>query len=71
MKHNILKCLHDIEQQYDVKVLYAVESGSRAWGFHSEESDWDVRFIYAKSIFRTKFIFLIAFFIFLLLYITL
>ena len=71
MKHNILKCLHDIEQQYDVKVLYAVESGSRAWGFHSEESDWDVRFIYAKSIFRTKFIFLIAFFLFLLLYITL
>lgn len=50
MKQNILKYLHDIETQYDVKVLYAVESGSRAWGFHSEESDWDVRFIYVHKL---------------------
>lgn len=35
-----------VEAEYDVKVLLAVESGSRAWGFASTDSDWDVRFIY-------------------------
>lgn len=38
--------LTQAEQRYDVKVLLAVESGSRAWGFASPDSDWDVRFIY-------------------------
>lgn len=35
------------EKEHGVKVLYAVESGSRAWGFASPNSDYDVRFIYA------------------------
>jgi predicted nucleotidyltransferase len=35
------------EKEHNVKVLYAVESGSRAWGFASPNSDYDVRFIYA------------------------
>lgn len=35
------------EREHNVKVLYAVESGSRAWGFASPNSDYDVRFIYA------------------------
>lgn len=35
------------EKEHKVKVLYAVESGSRAWGFASPNSDYDVRFIYA------------------------
>lgn len=38
--------LSQIEQQYQVKILCAIESGSRAWGFASPDSDWDVRFIY-------------------------
>lgn len=38
--------LDQIEEQYDVKILLAVESGSRAWGFASADSDYDVRFIY-------------------------
>ena len=39
--------LNGIEEQYGVKIILAVESGSRAWGFASPDSDYDVRFIYA------------------------
>lgn len=38
--------LTSVEQSEDVVVLLAVESGSRAWGFPSVDSDFDVRFIY-------------------------
>ncbi|MCT4783974.1 MULTISPECIES: nucleotidyltransferase domain-containing protein [Exiguobacterium] len=38
--------LFEIEEKHRIKVLYAVESGSRAWGFPSKDSDYDVRFIY-------------------------
>ena len=41
--------LRMVEQEYDVKILLAVESGSRAWGFESADSDWDVRFIYVHK----------------------
>lgn len=40
--------LDDIEQQENVKILHAVESGSRSWGFASPDSDYDVRFIYVR-----------------------
>lgn len=46
MKERIQKELERIEEQFDVRILYACESGSRAWGFESTDSDWDVRFIY-------------------------
>ena len=46
MKAKILQRLSEIESKYDVKVLLAVESGSRAWGFASKDSDYDVRFVY-------------------------
>lgn len=42
----IKKYLKEIEQQHGVKVLFACETGSRAWGFPSPDSDYDVRFIY-------------------------
>ncbi len=38
-----------IEQTDEVRLLLAVESGSRAWGFPSPDSDYDVRFIYVRS----------------------
>ena len=38
-----------IENEHDVNILYAVESGSRAWGFESADSDYDVRFVYVHT----------------------
>ncbi len=41
--------LDAIEDEHDVRFLFAIESGSRAWGFPSPDSDFDVRFVYAHS----------------------
>ena len=38
--------LREIEVERGVSILYACESGSRAWGFESIDSDWDVRFLF-------------------------
>ncbi len=46
MRDAIAAAITSIEREHDVRVLYAAESGSRAWGFASPDSDWDVRFIY-------------------------
>ena len=46
---NIQKSLDEIEKQHDVKILLAVESGSRSWGFASPDSDYDVRIIYLQK----------------------
>jgi len=48
MKNIITEKLLTIEDEKNVKILYACESGSRAWGFASPDSDYDVRFIYAQ-----------------------
>jgi len=45
----IVERLQAIEADHDVRILYAVESGSRAWGFDSPNSDWDVRFLYVHA----------------------
>lgn len=43
----ILEQLDLIERDNDVVIIFAIESGSRAWGFPSVDSDYDVRFVYA------------------------
>ena len=47
MEHIIREKLSGIEKEMNVRILYACESGSRAWGFASSDSDFDVRFVYA------------------------
>lgn len=48
MEQIILEKLKEIEECENVRILHCVESGSRAWGFASEDSDYDVRFIYVR-----------------------
>ncbi|MEL3974234.1 nucleotidyltransferase domain-containing protein [Rossellomorea oryzaecorticis] len=45
-----MRILSEIEKQHGVKILYAVEAGSRAWGYESDHSDYDVRFIYVQPV---------------------
>lgn len=42
----VREALNRLESEKNVRVLYACESGSRAWGFASQDSDYDVRFLY-------------------------
>ena len=42
--------LDDLATQHGVRFLHAIESGSRAWGFPSSDSDYDVLFIYAHDL---------------------
>lgn len=45
----ILADLDSIERRENVRIIFAVESGSRAWGFPSPDSDFDARFVYVRT----------------------
>ncbi len=46
MRDKIMTLLHELEIKNNIKILMAVNYGSRCFGYSSDESDWDVRFIY-------------------------
>lgn len=48
MREKILEALRHIEREEDITILVAFEAGSRAWGFESPDSDFDVRYIYVR-----------------------
>lgn len=49
MKEQIIEKLKEIEKRHNVTVLYAAETGSRAWGHNNDNSDYDIRFIYKHN----------------------
>lgn len=50
MQVQVLEELTKIEKEENVRIIYACESGSRAWGFPSKDSDYDVRFLYVRPL---------------------
>ena len=48
MLDTIKEKLRQIEERENIRILHCVESGSRAWGFASADSDYDVRFVYLR-----------------------
>ncbi len=47
--HTIQSALLDLAKTHEVQTLWACESGSRAWGFASPDSDYDGRFLFMHS----------------------
>lgn len=50
IEQKIKEKLAEIEEKEQVRVIYAAESGSRAWGVESPDSDYDVRFVYVRPL---------------------
>jgi predicted nucleotidyltransferase len=50
IRDEIIERLVEIEKEDGIQILYACESGSRAWGFASPDSDFDIRFIFKRPL---------------------
>lgn len=53
MEKTINRLLADLENERGIEILFACESGSRAWGFASPDSDYDIRFLYRRPLIET------------------
>ena len=49
IQRQIEAILGEVERKHEVRILFACESGSRAWGFESKDGDYDVRFVESGS----------------------
>ncbi|MBW3020183.1 nucleotidyltransferase domain-containing protein, partial [Candidatus Woesearchaeota archaeon] len=49
MDKEIVKLCKQIEKENNVKIIFAIENGSRAWRMDSKDSDYDVRFVYKRE----------------------
>lgn len=50
MKKKINEICKDLEKQHKIKILFAIESGSRLWRIDSIDSDYDIRFVFVRPI---------------------
>ena len=50
MKKKIADLLRKLEKEHNITILFAVENGSRAWGMDSQDSDYDVRFVFYRPL---------------------
>lgn len=50
MKKEIISLCRQIEKEHQIKILFAVESGSRLWRMDSKDSDYDVRFVFVQPL---------------------
>ena len=47
-REEVLEILARLERERGIHVIFAAEAGSRAWGFASDDSDYDIRFVYTR-----------------------
>lgn len=50
MKAKIQNLLQQVEKDNNIKIIFAIENGSRSWGMASKDSDFDVRFVFKKQL---------------------
>ena len=50
MRDNLIKIFRTIEEREGIKILFCIESGSRAWRMESANSDYDIRFVFVRPI---------------------
>ena len=50
MKEKITNLLKNIEKEHNIKILFSIENGSRAWGMDSKDSDYDIRFVFYRPL---------------------
>lgn len=50
MKAKIQNLLQQIEKDNNIKIIFAIENGSRSWGMASKDSDFDVRFVFKRAL---------------------